>query len=152
MKTKIIIAIVSLAVIITTTTIFITNSKKHEHFYMETVISPTCTENGYTKFVCECGYNYLGHYTNPNGHTIVVDKKIEPTCEKNGLTEGSHCSICNEIVLEQQIINKTAHNYNQNVATNEYLKSNVTCTQSAVYYKSCSCGKKVLLRLNMAKN
>lgn len=35
----------------------------------------------------------------------------------------------------------TAHSFVNEKATAEYLKSAATCTEGAVYYKSCSCGK-----------
>ena len=34
------------------------------------------------------------------------------------------------------------HVYNQQVATEAYLKSAATCTEKAVYYESCVCGEK----------
>ena len=33
-----------------------------------------------------------------DGHTEVVDAAVPPTCQSEGLTEGSHCSVCNEII------------------------------------------------------
>ena len=42
-------------------------------------------------------------------HEIVVDKGIEATCTTSGLTEGKHCSICEEILLEQIAIPATGH-------------------------------------------
>ena len=33
------------------------------------------------------------------------------------------------------------HHYNQYIADTQYLKSPATCTKSAVYFKSCSCGE-----------
>lgn len=34
----------------------------------------------------------------------VVDKAVEATTNKTGLTEGSHCSVCNAVIEEQQVI------------------------------------------------
>ena len=36
----------------------------------------------------------------------VVDKAVEATDKKTGLTEGSHCSVCNAVIEEQQVIPK----------------------------------------------
>ncbi len=45
------------------------------------------------------------------GHTVVVDEAVEPTCTETGLTEGSHCSVCNEVLVSQEVIPATGHTY-----------------------------------------
>ena len=44
-------------------------------------------------------------------HTIVTDKGYAPTCTKDGLTDGSHCSVCEKVLKKQEPINKTGHSY-----------------------------------------
>lgn len=44
-------------------------------------------------------------------HTIVIDKRVEPTCTKTGLTEGKHCSECNDIIVAQEVIPMINHKY-----------------------------------------
>ena len=42
-------------------------------------------------------------------HTIVIDDAVEPTCTTTGLSEGSHCSICGEIITAQEEIPALGH-------------------------------------------
>ena len=44
-------------------------------------------------------------------HTEVVDKGYDATCEKEGLTDGSHCSVCNEVIKVQTKIEKKEHSW-----------------------------------------
>lgn len=77
---------------------------------------------------CSCGKAGSETFTSGNalGHTGGV-----ASC-----TEQAICSRC-----EQYYGSLASHDYNQNAAEAKYLKSNATCTQKAVYYKSCVCGK-----------
>lgn len=51
------------------------------------------------------------HVVPEKGHTEVIDKAVEPTCTKTGLTEGEHCSVCGEILVKQNVISTKAHIY-----------------------------------------
>ena len=44
-------------------------------------------------------------------HTVVIDEAVESTCNKTGLTEGSHCSECGEILIAQSEVSLKAHIY-----------------------------------------
>ena len=66
------------------------------HNYDSVVTNPTCEEKGYTTHTCDrCQDSYVDSYVNELGHNMITDEKVDPTCEETGLTEGSHCSVCN---------------------------------------------------------
>ena len=45
------------------------------------------------------------------GHTAVTDKAVEATCTVAGKTEGSHCSLCGEVITAQRAIKALGHSY-----------------------------------------
>ena len=83
----------------------------HTHSYTKVITEPTCTERGYTTYTCSCGYSYVDDYVNAKGHTEVVDPAVAATCAKTGLTEGKHCSVCNEVLVAQKETPKTEHKF-----------------------------------------
>ncbi len=68
-------------------------------------IKVTCTTDGKDERTCVCGTKEtrivpaLG-----DAHTPVVDEAVAPTYTTRGKTEGSHCSICQTIIVPQQDI------------------------------------------------
>ena len=44
-------------------------------------------------------------------HTEVIDPEREATCSETGLTEGKHCSACNEVLIPQKLIPLLDHKY-----------------------------------------
>lgn len=42
-------------------------------------------------------------------HTVVVDSAVVATCTATGLTEGSHCSVCGEVIVAQNVTPKAEH-------------------------------------------
>lgn len=40
------------------------------------------------------------------GHTVIIDPAKEPTYTEEGLTEGSHCSVCGQVLKEQTKVSK----------------------------------------------
>jgi len=81
----------------------------HEHNYTTTKTQPTCTAKGFTTYTCECGDSYIDEYVESLGHTPISDSAIESTCSMTGLTEGSHCSVCDTVIVAQEVVAKKAH-------------------------------------------
>ena len=64
--------------------------------------SATCSELA----VCEkCGEQYGEKLA----HTVVTIAGSEVTCTENGMTEGSYCSVCNEVFSAQELIPAKGH-------------------------------------------
>ena len=71
----------------------------HEHDYTAVVTEPTCTEQGYTTYTCECGESYVADYTEPLNHLEVIDIPEVPATETEaGKTAGKKCALCGEVL------------------------------------------------------
>ena len=44
-----------------------------------------------------------------NGHKIAIDAAVAATCENDGLTQGSHCTVCNTVIAKQETVAKLGH-------------------------------------------
>ena len=85
---------------------------EHTHEYATVVTSPTCTENGYTTYTCECGDSYVDDYVNATGHSFGNwTTEIAPTCTETGL-EKRVCSACGE--TETNELSSIGHDYDNN--------------------------------------
>lgn len=86
----------------------------HEHSGESKVVKhATCTEPGKKITVCSlCGESYTEEIP-ATGHTIVIDPAVEVTCEEAGKTEGSHCSVCGEVIKAQEVISATGHSWGE---------------------------------------
>ena len=142
MKKKFLLAILTMILCISAIGTLTACGEKHTHSYVESITAPTCTEQGFSTYTCSCGDSYVENYVNALGHTETVDSAVAPTCTETGLTEGKHCSVCDEVIVAQQTVSSTGHSFTQENTSNQYLKSSATCEDKAVYWKSCSCGEK----------
>lgn len=95
----------------------------------------TCTENGNIAYwhCTTCG-KYFSDASGTTevaldntilatpGHTVVTDTAVAPTTTSTGLTQGSHCSVCNKVLVQQNIIpalTQTQHSIMYDVANGE---------------------------------
>lgn len=114
------------------------------HAYGEwtTIKSATCTEAGLEQRVCANDATHIEtREIKATGHTLVTDVAVEPTCEDTGLTEGSHCSACNETIVKQEIVSAKGHA----VVVDDAVEA--TCTSTGLTEGShCSVCNKVLVK------
>lgn len=91
----------------------------------------TCTEEGYKIYKCSnCNDTYTE--TIPmTDYTVVIDKAVTANCNQTGLTEGSHCSVCNKIIKEQTVVPGTKH-------TEKSTVTKATTSKDGKIVKSCS--------------
>ena len=74
------------------------------------------------------------------GHTPVVVPGKAATCEEAGLTEGKHCSVCNEVLVAQEVVPAKGHTEVVDAAVAP------TCTETGLTEgKHCSVCNKVLV-------
>ena len=97
---------------------------------------PTCTEYGVRTYTCSrCGEKKTSAIR-PTGHTPAILPAEDPTCVDPGLTEGTVCEICNEILTPQEAIPATGHSW-----SDWALLTEATCTEGGTEIRSClSCG------------
>ena len=91
---------------------------------------PSCTEAGSKSHHCtRCKAKKDITSIPATGHTIVIDAAVAPTCTESGLTEGSHCSVCDEIIKEQEIIPALGHDIVNGICKN-CKQTELQCMQS----------------------
>ena len=74
------------------------------------------------------------------GHTTVIDEAVSATYESTGLTEGSHCSTCNTVFVEQEVIpklEKTQYSITYHLYEDDsYLQKQEIVNSNPEYYTS----------------
>ena len=110
----------------------------------ENEVAPTCTEEGsYDEVVyCTVCSVEVSRETKTIDATGHIEEKLEavaPTCTESGLTEGTKCSVCDEILVAQEKIKATGHN---NFSGWE-VTTEPTTTQEGIESRTCGiCGAK----------
>ena len=81
-------------------------------------------------------------------HTIVVDKAVAATCTSTGLSEGSHCSECGEVISVQEVVDKAAHTLVKDAGVDP------TCTSTGLSEGAhCSvCGEVIVAQVSLSKD
>lgn len=75
-------------------------SAVHQHAYTSTVVAPTCTAGGYTRFVCSCGHSYDADQVPARGHLYGNwETTVQPTTSTTGEKQ-CVCSRCGHVLSE----------------------------------------------------
>ncbi len=70
-----------------------------------TVKQSTCKEEGKRTRTCnKCSETEEELIQKSETHTVAIDAEVPATCKDTGLTEGSHCSVCNKVLAAQTVV------------------------------------------------
>ena len=158
------------------------DSPEHHHNWkVKETITPTCVKTGYTVMECSsCKITYNRDYLDALGHDMTELEEQEATCTANGHKKHYKCSVCNNLYLDKNGINKTiqqeveeghiakGHDWEESYSHDsvyhwhkcrkcderkdeethtlsdikdvKFVKSEATCTEATIYFKSCRCG------------
>lgn len=99
-----------------------------------------CVTTGEVQYTCQNCNEVKTETTPAKGHTIVTDKGVTPTCTQSGLTEGKHCSVCNEVIRKQKKLAPKKHH----AVTDKAVEA--TCSKEGLTEgKHCSVCNQVLV-------
>ena len=88
----------------------------NKDIYSATLNDPEFTIDGYIFITFEIAHVYE--------HTEVADAEVKATCTENGKTAGSHCSVCNEVLVAQTVITAPGHSFGDWEVIKEPTESN----------------------------
>lgn len=109
------------------------NNEKHIHIFKDTVVNPTCQENGYTLHKCDCGYEHKDNFVAKGQHDFILTESVDPSCTESGYKKFS-CKICGE--TKEETLDKSGHDWDE-------LNIDIypTCTEDGKGFHTCKrCG------------
>ena len=103
------------------------------HTYTSVVTEATCTERGYTTYICACGDSYVDGYTDalPHSFTNYVSNS-DTTCTADG-TKTAVCDFCSATDTVADAGSVKGHIY-------ESVVTKATCLMQGYTTHTCSCG------------
>ncbi len=108
----------------------------------EQVKAPTCTEKGSEAVHCEdCDATDAVKEIAALGHTDVVIKEVKPTCDAEGSTAGTKCSVCGITTKEPEVVpSYGGHKWDKGTVTQipRMVKNPDTSAKLGVIYESGS--------------
>ena len=116
---------------------------QHTFGEWDTVKQATCKEEGKRTRTCnKCSETEEESIQKSETHTTVIDEAVPATCKDTGLTDGSHCSVCNKVFVAQTVVPKTE---DHTTVTDKAVSA--TCKNTGLTEGShCSVCDKVFIR------
>lgn len=81
--------------------------------------------------------NYCGYERYCVHRNTMTLETVAPTCTSIGLTEGTKCVDCEEIIVAQEVIDAKGHNFGEWVTVKE-----ATTNEEGLQERICACGQK----------
>lgn len=131
-------------VVVAQTTIPKLNHSYGEYTYDN---NATCAKDGTKTAICRYGCGTKDTITATGtklSHKVVTDPATNPTCTTPGKSQGSHCSICNQVIVAPKDTTPAlGHKYDNYVSDD-----NATCTSDGTKTAVCSngCGTKNIVK------
>ena len=135
------------------------NAANHENTEVRNAKESTCSAEGYTgdTYCLDCNKKIAdGKTIEKKAHTVVTDPAVAPTETTAGKTEGSHCFVCNQVIVAQTEVPATGTNTTNpggttdTSVTTEEAKNTVK-TPAKTSFKNVTSSKKGQLKLTWKK-
>ncbi len=102
------------------------SAHKHTYDSGSVTTAATCAAAGVKTYTCTLCRQKKTESIPALSHTTVSDPAVAPTCTLPGKTAGSHCSVCNKVIVAQDAVPATGH-------TEIFLPAKeATCTASGL--------------------
>ena len=113
-------------------------AKGHDLSVFDTVKEPDCKNKGIARLRCSRCSFYEEMSLPTVAHKIVVDEAVAADCFAEGKTKGSHCYVCDEIIVKQEVVPALGHDYSRKIYDEAHLVSAPTYSKTALYRYSCT--------------
>lgn len=112
---------------------FILNMAAHSFDEGQIVKEATCKEEGKIVFSCTVCSKSVEQIIPTLEHNVIKKEGKEPNCYNEGLTVGYECSLCGEVLVEQQVLEALGHAWGE-----PKIVTKATCTNEGVEKVTCS--------------
>ena len=102
----------------------------HEHVYKKSqTVAATCTDMGYTIYLCSCGKNDIRDFHDARGHKYGEEELLEASCGKIGYRQAT-CQRCGAVDT-REVFDALEHDYEL------VEKQELTCVQNGYEEYKC---------------